>query len=201
LISGKSSWNWLVVLICSVGALFVFYSNYTDITFSQSLNSTLPLAKYTDPESLFTIDYPQGWIRDYSKTNETIQLKLNPPDGSSLVQIGIGKSTKFNSTVELKESFQEMVADAPSGLASSIGINSSDVKVLQSEFGKYQIDGQDAGFMLVKMHTPPNERKTAFFTAQVGDKSVLFQFITNENLFDGMFQTVEQMVKSLKIQS
>jgi hypothetical protein len=201
LISGKSSWNWLVVLICSVGALFVFYSNYTDITFSQSLNSTLPLVKYTNPEGNFTIDHPQGWSSDYSKTNESITLNFKSPECCAQVQIGIGKSTKFNSTAGLKESFQEMVADAPSGLGSSMGINSSDVKVLQSEFGKYQIDGQDAGFMLVKMHTPSNELKAAMFMGLVGDKSVVIQLFTNEDLFDGMFQTVEQMVKSLKIQS
>jgi hypothetical protein len=150
-------------LVCGIVALLVaiaivpslqpasFAQNETT-SGSQGVKTSTELKTYTDPDGFFTLQYPPNWTTKYepsvSKFDEARTWLF--VDGKLFAPLNIRVSTAPGTQKDLEDNFDFVVS-----LLKQRGYD-----ILQSKFGLYKIDGQDAGG--IQFQTPSQEKVYKF---------------------------------------
>jgi hypothetical protein len=152
------------------------------------------LKTYTDPEVFFTLQYPSNWTIKYepsvSKFDEArtwlyVDGKLFAPL-SIRVSTAPSASTAPGTQKDLEDNFDFAVS-----LLKQRGYD-----ILQSKFGLYKIDRQDAGG--IQFQTPLQEKGIQVSSVFNG-KLIVITFKTSESSYNSQIPEVEKVIDSIKI--
>jgi hypothetical protein len=147
---------------------------------------TIQLKTYTDPEGFYTLRYPSNWTTTYqpsvSKFEEPITWLY--VDGKQSANVRIVVFSGPGTQKEFENSFDQTV---------NAFRNGNDV--LQSKFGLYKIDGQNAGAILFQTQ----QEKSIIVSSVFNGKTIFIEFTTLKSDYNSHIAEVEKVIDSIKI--
>jgi hypothetical protein len=163
----------------------------------------------------FSLNYPEGWIpqKMVVPASETApegeiyfisgdQLKdgfiifgFNPLSPSEFEALGLSRNTSQESIESnLSQIFPHLVELLQSGF--SYGVPSDQEEPV---YGKYTVDGHKVGSVLYNVEGNLTFRGLAVGTV-IGNNSLIFGYFSLSSLFDENLPTIENVIKSIKIE-
>jgi hypothetical protein len=153
--------------------------------------------QYADPRGLFVMQYSPDWTVEYKggvTRFDPSELTFKAQDKVSSLGVSV-KESAFSG-----DEFKSYWSIYPTVLKSTLETEFTDVEILSSNFGKYQIAGHEAGFVVYRSTAEGWIKAIGTqFIAIVGNKSITFTFTTTESSFEELFPNVERMVKSFEM--
>jgi hypothetical protein len=157
------------------------------VTQQQVQAQTTQLKTYTDPKGFYTLQYPANWTTEHrlpiSKFDKPITFfKV---DNKSYEYVGIDLIPTSLTQQKFKDNFNLGV----------MMLNNKGENIIQSGFGIYKINGQDAGAVQVLTEQEKILRVVSVFNGKI----IRVGFTTLKSDYDSQIVEVEKLIDSIKI--